>query len=59
MIRGGFKEATRGHPHGPHLPLGADTMISDYFAHRLAADLDATIAPTIGYGVATPPQRLG
>ncbi|WP_280202438.1 creatininase family protein [Nocardia cyriacigeorgica] len=46
-------------PHGPHLPLGADTMISDYFAHRLAADLDATIAPTIGYGVATPPQRLG
>ncbi|MFF0546718.1 MULTISPECIES: creatininase family protein [Nocardia] len=46
-------------PHGPHLPLGADTMISDYFAQRLAADLDATIAPSIGYGVATPPQRLG
>lgn len=46
-------------PHGPHLPLGADTMISDYFARRLATDIDATIAPTIGYGVATPPQRLG
>ncbi|MFC9965721.1 creatininase family protein [Nocardia ignorata] len=46
-------------PHGPHLPLGADTMISDYFARRLAADIDAWIAPTIGYGVATPPQRLG
>ncbi|MFC9660056.1 creatininase family protein [Nocardia sp. NPDC127606] len=46
-------------PHGPHLPLGADTMISDYFARRLAADIDALIAPTIGYGVATPPQRLG
>ncbi|MRH92935.1 hypothetical protein GFY24_36895 [Nocardia sp. SYP-A9097] len=46
-------------PHGPHLPLGADTMISDYFARRLAADIDAWITPTIGYGVATPPQRLG
>ncbi|MFC9965125.1 creatininase family protein [Nocardia ignorata] len=46
-------------PHGPHLPLGADTMISDYFARRLAADIDALIVPSIGYGVATPSQRLG
>ncbi len=46
-------------PHGPHLPLGSDTMISDHFASRLAADIDAVIAPSIGYGVATPPQRLG
>ncbi|WP_045880328.1 creatininase family protein [Pseudofrankia sp. DC12] len=47
-------------PHGPHLPLAADTMISDYFAGRLARDLSgALVAPTIGYGVATPPQRLG
>lgn len=47
-------------PHGPHLPLAADTMISDYFADRLARDLPgALIAPTLGYGVATPPQRLG
>lgn len=47
-------------PHGPHLPLAADTMISDYFAGRLVRDLPgALVAPTIGYGVATPPQRLG
>lgn len=47
-------------PHGPHLPLAADTIISDYFAGRLAHDLPgALVAPTIGYGVATPPQRLG
>lgn len=46
-------------PHGPHLPLGSDTVISDHFAHRLAAVIGGHIAPTIGYGVATPTQRLG
>jgi creatinine amidohydrolase len=51
-------------PHGPHLPLGSDSLISEYFAARLASDLreagaDAVIAPSIGYGVHTPPQRLG
>lgn len=46
-------------PHGPHLPVACDTMISEYFATRLAADLGALIAPPIGYGVATPPYRLG
>jgi creatinine amidohydrolase len=51
-------------PHGPHLPLASDTLISDHFAQRLAADLQeagtaVVIAPTVGYGVHTPPQRLG
>lgn len=46
-------------PHGPHLPLASDTMISDHFAARLADRVDGLITPTIGYGVATPPQRLG
>jgi creatinine amidohydrolase len=46
-------------PHGPHLPLAADTMISEYFAMRLAKTLDGWVTPSIGYGVATPPQRLG
>ncbi|MFG3099369.1 creatininase family protein [Streptomyces sp. NPDC048182] len=46
-------------PHGPHLPLGSDTMISDHFAHRLAASVDGHVAPALGYGVATPGQRLG
>jgi creatinine amidohydrolase len=46
-------------PHGPHLPLAADTMISEYFAERLAKTLGGWVTPSIGYGVATPPQRLG
>ncbi|UQI49677.1 creatininase family protein (plasmid) [Streptomyces sp. HU2014] len=46
-------------PHGPHLPLASDTMISEYFAERLARDLGGWVAPPIGYGVATPPYRLG
>ncbi|MFF2792866.1 creatininase family protein [Streptomyces sp. NPDC058049] len=46
-------------PHGPHLPLGSDTMISDHFARRLAHDIGGRVAPTLGYGVATPSQRLG
>lgn len=46
-------------PHGPHLPLASDTMISDYFADRLAHQVNGLVTPSIGYGVATPPQRLG
>lgn len=46
-------------PHGPHLPLASDTMISEYFAGRLAADLGGLVTPPIGFGVATPPYRLG
>lgn len=46
-------------PHGPHLPLAADTMISEYFAARLAEASGGWVTPPIGYGVATPPQRLG
>ncbi|WP_369780147.1 creatininase family protein [Streptomyces sp. R33] len=46
-------------PHGPHLPLGSDTMISDHFALRLADDIGGHIAPTISYGVATPTRRVG
>ncbi|MFF4735129.1 creatininase family protein [Streptomyces sp. NPDC001262] len=46
-------------PHGPHLPLSSDTMISDYFAKRLARALGGFVTPSIGYGIATPPYRLG
>lgn len=46
-------------PHGPHLPLSSDTVISEHFARHLGDDLGAHIAPAIGYGVATPAQRLG
>ncbi len=46
-------------PHGPHLPLASDTMISEHFAARLAHDLGGFITPSIGYGIATEPYRLG
>ena len=46
-------------PHGPHLPLGSDTLLSDYFAARLAENLRAVVLPSVGYGVATPAFRLG
>src|SRR5687767_8440986 len=32
--------------HGPHLPLGTDTII----ASALASDLDAVVAPALPYG---------
>ncbi len=43
-------------PHGPHLPLGTDTLISEAAAARAAArlravGLDVLIAPSIPYGV--------
>ncbi len=43
-------------PHGPHLPLGTDTIISDAAALRAAALLEARglptlIAPAVPYGV--------
>ncbi|QNP67580.1 creatininase family protein [Streptomyces genisteinicus] len=46
-------------PHGPHLPLTSDTLLSEYFAARLCEQLPAFVMPAIGYGVATPPFRLG
>ncbi|MGW4160413.1 creatininase family protein [Streptomyces sp. SS162] len=46
-------------PHGPHLPLASDTMISEHFARLLADDIDGVVAPSIAYGVPTTPTRLG
>ncbi|MEV7277649.1 creatininase family protein [Streptomyces sp. NPDC093111] len=46
-------------PHGPHLPLASDTMISEHFAHLLADDVNGVVAPSINYGVPTTPSRLG
>jgi creatinine amidohydrolase len=43
-------------PHGPHLPLDTDTMISETCAVRAAAELEAegvraVVAPSVPYGV--------
>lgn len=46
-------------PHGPHLPLTSDTLISEYFARELAERVRAYVLPSLGYGVSTPPFRLG
>lgn len=46
-------------PHGPHLPLATDTIISEFLARHLAEAIDGWVLPCLGYGVATPSYRLG
>ncbi|MGW3623610.1 creatininase family protein [Streptomyces sp. NPDC000880] len=37
--------------HGPHLPLGTDTLLAEHIARAAAADLpDAVVAPVFAYG---------
>ncbi len=43
--------------HGPHLPLGCDTIIVERLADDLSASFDILRAPTIEYGVNTATQR--
>ena len=38
-------------PHGPHAPLGTDTLISEGICRRAAAAVDAVVLPTLPYGV--------
>jgi len=38
-------------PHGPHLPLGTDTLIAETLAERVAAKLNALLLPAVPYGV--------
>src|SRR5438093_1036506 len=43
--------------HGPHLPLGCDTIIVERLADDLSAAFDILRAPTIEYGVNTATER--
>jgi creatinine amidohydrolase len=43
--------------HGPHLPLGCDTIIVEHLADDLSAALGILRAPTIEYGVNTVTRR--
>lgn len=36
--------------HGPHLPLGTDTLTAAELARRLAGELDAVLLPPVHYG---------
>lgn len=36
--------------HGPHLPLGNDQVLADYFAARLVAARPVALLPTLSYG---------
>lgn len=38
-------------PHGPHGPLGTDTLISEGICRRAAAAVGAIVLPTLPYGV--------
>lgn len=38
-------------PHGPHLPLGTDTLIAEALAELVAAKLNALLLPAVPYGV--------
>ena len=41
-------------PHGPHLPLGTDTLLVDRLADHLSAATGVLRAPTVEYGVNAP-----
>ena len=44
--------------HGPHLPLGADTIQAEVTSEQLADRVDAVLAPTLGYGVCPEARRF-
>lgn len=43
--------------HGPHLPLGCDTMIVERLAADLSAEFGVLLAPTVEYGVNVETER--
>ena len=45
--------------HGPHLPLGTDSMQVVHAARRVAEELGAIVAPTINYGYRSAPKSGG
>lgn len=42
--------------YGPHLPLGAGTLVAEAVADELARDFDVLRAPTLAYGVNLPTE---
>lgn len=45
--------------HGPHLPLSTDVILPEEIALRVAAHLDAIVAPPLSYGYKSQPKTGG
>ena len=45
--------------HGPHLPLGVDSIIATQFSLSLAQKINAVVAPTVSYGYKSLPASGG
>lgn len=45
--------------HGPHLPLSTDVILPEEIALRIAARLDAIVAPPVSYGYKSQPKTGG
>jgi creatinine amidohydrolase len=43
--------------HGPHMPLGSDTIIVERLASDLSAEFNVLLAPTVEYGVNVETER--
>jgi creatinine amidohydrolase len=43
--------------HGPHLPLGSDSIIVERLASDLSAEFGVLVAPTVEYGVNVETER--
>jgi creatinine amidohydrolase len=43
--------------HGPHMPLGCDTIIVERLSSDLSAEFDVLLAPTVEYGVNVETER--
>lgn len=45
--------------HGPHLPLGVDSLLATHFAHLLAPLIGGVVAPALQYGYKSKPFSGG
>lgn len=45
--------------HGPHLPLGTDSLIAERLAERVAEELGGSVLPTLPYGAPSRPRSGG
>jgi creatinine amidohydrolase len=43
--------------HGPHMPMGCDTIIVERLSSDLSAEFDVLVAPTVEYGVNVETER--